>query len=158
MHPLARGLQDLHASLEHHEEELKRFKDVVRSKVQRGVATDAPKRRRLEKTNSEVNCARVTTLYAYARMKGRRFAIDKSAQNLSARTMTKVCATSLDFDISNCMFVLIRWLINKLGLVEEGMWKEEMATLGVIVESRQRVCEEGLGVPERERGQLSFRH
>ena len=71
--------------------------------------------------------------------------------------LAKVCNTSLDFDISNCMFVLIKWLISKLGLLEPDLWKEEMATLDAIVESRQKVCEEGLGLPEAE-GKTSFRH
>ena len=155
-HPVARGLQDLQKSLEHHEKELERFKNVVRSKMQSGAVTDNPKRRRLEKTNSEVNCKRVVALYNYAKMKGRRFAANASAQNLSARTLAKVCASSLDFDIANCMFVLVRWLIAKLGLVGKDLCAEEMATLDAIVENRRKVCEDGLGLPEEE-GEKSFR-
>ena len=48
------------------------------------------------------------------------------------------------------MFVLIRWLITKLGLVVQELWAEEIATLDAIVENRRKVSEEGLGVPEAE--------
>ena len=136
--------------MEHHELELKRFKDVVRRKVEVGNATPAGSKRKLVKTNSEANSAQVTATYSFAKLKGRRFATSAQAQTLSARALAKACSTSVDFDICNCMFVLIKWLINKLVLVEPDLWKEEMATLDAIVESRQKVCEEGLGLPEAE--------
>ena len=52
------------------------------------------------------------------------------------------------------MYVCVDQVAYYLGLVEQAIWAEEMATFDAIVEDRQKVCEDGSDFPEGEGNNL----
>ena len=69
-----------------------------------------------------------------------------NAQAMDQRIQKLLLADTVDFDIQNCMPVLLAQMVERLGLEQQVLWSEAIVTLKKLAYSRQEFCERDLGV------------
>ena len=111
-----------------------------------GEDASQKRRRMTEKTSA---LARFRVSYEYKQgWRSRRYASSSpSAQGMDQRLQKLVLRDTVDFDVVNCMPTLLFQMVDRLRLVDESTWKDELVLLRRLAYERQTVCETDLGVP-----------
>ena len=70
-----------------------------------------------------------------------------AAQRMDQRLQKMLLDDTVDFDIKNCMPMLLVQIVSRLRLRDQQAWKEEMETLRRVAFERDDWCERDLGMP-----------
>ena len=82
-------------------------------------------------------------------VRSRRYAASSpAAQHMDQRIQKLLLEDTVDFDIANCMPVLLWQMVQRLGLQCRGTFESELALLRKVATQRKEYCEQSLGVPE----------
>ncbi|MCP4195050.1 MAG: hypothetical protein GY768_30995, partial [Planctomycetaceae bacterium] len=87
-----------------------------------------------------------TVTYTYGAGQARRFLQGVGCQRLPRRIQRVVLHHTADLDISNPMFTLCRYLVEKLDVIERDVFEEEFQTLERLCRNRAEVIATELGM------------
>ncbi len=59
---------------------------------------------------------------------------------MDQRLQKLVLSQTVDLDIANAMFVVVRQMLDRLEIVDKAQWAEEMSTLVALAERRDELC------------------
>lgn len=113
------------------------------------VGTRTPKRRRLvRKSTASFVVTQNITYQPKVSWRSRLYSVTQPcAQAMDQRMQKILLSDTIDFDIANCMPVLLDQMIRRLGLRNPELWKSETDLLHAIAFQRQAYCEEHLRMP-----------
>ncbi len=66
------------------------------------------------------------------------------AQTVDQRLQKLVLSQTVDLDISNAMFVILKQVLERLDVVDKVQWAEELSTLTDLAVRRDDICKEEL--------------
>ena len=123
--------------------------DLSRSAGPEAVGRHGPKRARLSMQGPGGGMTTNTVSYpVQVAWRSRRYAgATPSSQGMDRRLQKLLLGHTVDFDIQNCMPVLLYQMIERLGLQDMIVWKEEIDMLKKIAFQREDVCTQDLHVP-----------